>query len=192
MQRPNVVPTFSDEAVILDGHVPEDVQPLLDGEDEETAHRFGWWPQRSTEATVRAAFQRWADEWQSGGPTRAFAVRDAATRSLVGGCELRIQPDGTGHVSYWTSARHRQKGYAAHALGLLCRYTASLRIPHLEAHVATGNCASQRVAERAGFTAQDIFTDDGGQALVRYILTVPASRRPASPMPLPLTHEHTL
>src|SRR4249920_3158745 len=51
-------------AVILDGHVPEDVQPHLDGEDEETAHRFGWWPQRSTEATVRAAFQRWADEWQ--------------------------------------------------------------------------------------------------------------------------------
>jgi hypothetical protein len=26
------------------------------GEDEETARRFGWWPARSTEETVRAAY----------------------------------------------------------------------------------------------------------------------------------------
>jgi RimJ/RimL family protein N-acetyltransferase len=171
MQLPSVVPTFRDETVILDGHVPEDLGPRLGGEDEETARRFGWWPERSTEETVRAAFQRWAAEWRSGGPTRALAARDC----LVGGCELRIQPDGTGHVSYWTNAQYRKKGYATHALGLLCRYAASIGIARLEAHVATDNYASRRVAEGAGFEAQGLFTDEHGQVMMRYGCALPGA-----------------
>jgi len=59
------VPTLTDQVVILTGHRAEDVQAHLAGEDEETARRFGWWPERSTEEGVLAACRQWAAEWQS-------------------------------------------------------------------------------------------------------------------------------
>jgi RimJ/RimL family protein N-acetyltransferase len=93
-----VTPTLTDQVVILTGHLAGDVQAHLAGEDEETSRRFGWWQERSTEETVLAAYREWAAQWQSGGPTRAFAARDAVTGHLVGGCELRIQADGSGQV----------------------------------------------------------------------------------------------
>lgn len=75
-------------------------QAHLAGEDEETARRFGWWPKTSTQETVRAAFARWAHDWETGGPTRAFAVREQATWRLLGGCELRVQPGGPANIRY--------------------------------------------------------------------------------------------
>ena len=173
MQAHGGVPSLSDRRVILDQHVAGDAGPHVRGEDEETARRFGWWPKRSTEAGARAAFDRWAAQWRSGGAVRAFAVRDAGSRGLVGGCELRIQSDGSAHVSYWTSAQHRRKGYAARALALLCDYAVSIGISRLEAQIAEDNHASRRVAERAGFTEQETFTGEDGQPMVRYIRATP-------------------
>ncbi|MBO0776990.1 MAG: GNAT family N-acetyltransferase [Actinobacteria bacterium] len=174
MEVPHGVPVFSDGVVILNGYCDGDIAAHLAGEDEETARRFGWWPRRSTEATVAAAFARWAADWESGGLTRAFAVRAAATGCLVGGCELRIQPGGSGHVSYWTGSAHRGNGYATHALSLLCRYAASIGIAQLEAHVAASNLASRRVAENAGFTIGGR-SDDQGEPMIRYANDLPTS-----------------
>lgn len=171
---PHGVPVFSDGVVTLDGHRSGDIAAHLAGEDEETARRFGWWPLRSTQETVSAAFERWAANWDSHGPIRAFAARAAATGCLVGGCELRIQPDGSGRVSYWTGAGHRGNGYATHALSLLCRYAASIGIALLEAHVAASNSASRRVAEGAGFTARGTF-DDHGEPMIRYVRDLPTT-----------------
>jgi RimJ/RimL family protein N-acetyltransferase len=39
----------------------------------------------------------------------------------------------------------------------------------LEAHVALDNQASRGVAERAGFSQDEVFDDDGGQLMVRYV-----------------------
>lgn len=173
MRVPHGVPVFSDGVVTLDGYRDADIAAHLAGEDDETARRFGWWPRRSTEATVSAAFTRWAANWESGGPARAFAARAAATGCLVGGCELRIQPDGSGHVSYWTGAAHRGNGYATRALRLLCRYAAAIGIARLEAHVAASNPASRRVAENAGFTARGTF-DDQAERMIRYAHDLPS------------------
>jgi RimJ/RimL family protein N-acetyltransferase len=94
----SATPSLTDGVVVLGGYTCTDIPAHLAGEDEETARRFGWWP----EATVRAAFRRWAREWEADGPTRAFAARLASGGQLVGGCELRLRPDGTAEVSYWT------------------------------------------------------------------------------------------
>lgn len=71
---------------------------------------------------MRAAYANWAANWRDDGPTRAFAARDPETGALVGGCELRISPDGTGEVSYWTHAGQRGRGHAGNALTLLVGY----------------------------------------------------------------------
>jgi RimJ/RimL family protein N-acetyltransferase len=162
------VPVLRGGDVILTGHDPREAAAHAAGEDEETARRFGWWPQRSTEQAVLAAYERWAAQWRDDGPRRAFATRDAASGELVGGCELRIGPAGSGEVSYWTHADQRGRGYAKQSLTLLCDYAASIGITRLEAHVATDNHASRRVAESAGFTDTGTFTEEGEQR-IRYV-----------------------
>ena len=162
------VPELRGDRIVLNAHTEGEAVAHAAGEDEETARRFGWWPARSTEKTVRAAYANWARNWQDDGPVRAFAARDLGSGALVGGCELRIGPDGTGEVSYWTHAGKRGRGYARNALALLVRYAASIGITRLEAHVALDNHASRRVAQAAGFTQASIFTDDDGTEMIRY------------------------
>ena len=112
------IPTLSDGVIRLDGHTFADVEVMVAGEDEEHARRFGWFPARSTEQTGRAAIERWQQQWHAGGQTRAFAAREAATRRLVGGCEIRLGEDGIAAMSYWTLPCHRRRGYATRAVRL--------------------------------------------------------------------------
>jgi RimJ/RimL family protein N-acetyltransferase len=163
-----VVPDLRGDRIMLNAHADGDVAAHVAGEDEETARRFGWWPARSTEQTVRAAYADWARNWRDDGPVRAFAARDPDTGALVGGCELRIQPDGTAEVAYWTHASQRGQGHARNGLALLLSYAASIGITRLEALVSTGNRASQRVAEAAGFRRAGTFTDEDGTEMIRY------------------------
>ena len=162
------VPSLTDDVVVLNAYTCADVAAHLAGEDEETARRFGWWPLASTESTVRDAFSRWAHDWETGGPTRTFAARHAASGQLVGGCELRLRPDGTAEVSYWTSASQRRHGHATRALVLLLRYALSIGVTMAEAHIAADNLASRRVAERAGLRQVSTFIAEDGASMLRY------------------------
>jgi RimJ/RimL family protein N-acetyltransferase len=164
----SVVPVLTDGVIILDAYTNDDIPAHLAGEDEETARRFGWWPQTSTEATVRDAFNCWSRNWEAGGPTRTFAARQAATGQLVGGCELRLQPGGSAQVSYWTSAGQRRRGHATRALTLLLQYALSIGVTQAEADVATDNLASRRVAEKTGFHQASTFTAEDGTGMIRY------------------------
>jgi RimJ/RimL family protein N-acetyltransferase len=163
-----VVPVLTDGVIVLNAYTNDDIHDHLAGEDEETARRFGWWPQTSTEAGVRDAFSCWAHQWATGGPTRTFAARQAATGRLVGGCELRVQPDGTAQVSYWTSASQRRRGHASRALTLLLQYARSIGVTRAEADVAIDNLASRRVAEKTGFHLVSTFTAEDGSGMLRY------------------------
>jgi RimJ/RimL family protein N-acetyltransferase len=163
-----VVPELRGDRILLNSHTDEDVAAQVAGEDEETARRFGWWPQRSTSETVRAAYADWARNWRDDGPIRTFAARELESRALVGGCELRIRPDGTGEVAYWTNTGKRGQGYATQAVTLLIDYAASIGVTRLKAKIAPDNHASRRVAERAGFTQAGSVIDDGIEML-RYI-----------------------
>ena len=49
------VPELRNDGIILDAHDDNEIAVHVAGEDEETARRFGWWPARSTDETVRAA-----------------------------------------------------------------------------------------------------------------------------------------
>jgi RimJ/RimL family protein N-acetyltransferase len=167
------VPELRGDRIVLNAHTGNEATAHAAGEDEETARRFGWWPAHSTEETVRAAYANWARNWQDDGPVRAFAARDPGSGALVGGCELRIGPDGTGEVSYWTHAGKRGRGHARNALALLVGYAASIGVTRLEAHIALDNHASRRVAEAAGFARADTFTDDDGTEMIRYTRGAP-------------------
>ncbi|WP_028925194.1 GNAT family N-acetyltransferase [Pseudonocardia acaciae] len=167
-----MVPTYRDGTVLLSAFTPDDVASHLAGEDDETARRFGWWPESSTEETVLRSFDDWAKSWANGGPIHTFAVRRQDTGELLGGCQLRKQDDLGGEVSYWTGAGQRGRGYARRALTLLTRHACGEGLTRLEAHIEADNPASQAVALAAGYTEESRFTDDG-TLMIRYIWTVP-------------------
>ena len=163
-----MLPALHDGVVVLNQYTGDDIAAHLTGEDEETARRFGWWPRTSTPATVRDTFARWAHDWETGGPTRAFATRERATGRLVGGCELRIKPGRPANVSYWTSATGRGHGYATRSLTLLLGYAQSIGITDAAAHIATDNHPSRRVAEKAGILPAGTCTGHDGTAMIKY------------------------
>lgn len=142
---------YEDSVIVLTTYQMEDVAAHLAGEDEETARGFGWWPQRSTPASVVAAFREWAEDWAHDGPTRTFAVRDRRTRELRGGCQLRRHTSGQWSVSYWTAVHSRRRGVATRALRLLVRFAHDQGISTVDCDVVEDNEASRRVAEAAGF-----------------------------------------
>lgn len=161
-------PDLHDGIIFLNRYTDDDIPAHIAGEDEETARRFGWWPKKSTPAGVRKTFARWEHEWETGGPTRTFAVREQATGRLLGGCELRIQPDRPANVSYWTAAGERGRGYATRSVALLLKYARSIGISDAEAHVATDNHPSRRVAKKTGFVPAGTYTDQDGTDMIRH------------------------
>jgi RimJ/RimL family protein N-acetyltransferase len=151
------VPRLSDGVVVLDGFTADDVRPHLAGEDDEHARRFGWYPNRSTEEAVRAAFARWWEDWNSEGATRTFATRDAGTGELVGGCQVRLREKRIGELSYWTFPKHRDRGVATRAVRLTCRFAfRHLGIDRIEAYIEPDNLPSRRVVETVGFSKEGV------------------------------------
>jgi RimJ/RimL family protein N-acetyltransferase len=150
-------PTLTDGVVQLDEFGAGDVDAHLANEDEEMARRFGWWPKRSTAENARAAFGRWAESWASGGPVRAFAVREVATATLVGSCELRLEDDQIARASYSIGPHGRRRGFASRTLLLVTRWAFDcLDIARVELYIEPDNMASRGVARRCGFREEGV------------------------------------
>lgn len=146
-----VSPAIADGVILLDGHRLSDVAAIVAGEDEELARRFGWWPARSTWQDGRTAVERWQHQWRTGGSVRSFAVREAPTSVLVGGCEIRLGEHGNAAMSYWVFPHHRRRGFASRAVRLASDFAlAELGVKRLELHIAADNLASRGVARRIG------------------------------------------
>lgn len=169
-------PRCEDDTIVLTGYGLTDVSAHILGEDEETARRFGWWPRRSTDEGVIAAFEAWARDWREDGPTRTFAVRELASGRLVGGCQLRRHEGGEWTVSYWTSASDRRQGIATRALRLLLSFSRDEGYRPVYCDIATDNVSSRRVAEACGFHDPVPWGHEGAYEMVRYRLTAEESR----------------
>jgi hypothetical protein len=77
------------------------------------------------------------------------------TGLLLRGCELRIQPSGSAHVSYWTNAAGRGRGCATRSLALLLHYARSIGIRDAEAHIAADTSPAPDSCEVVTVTADD-------------------------------------
>jgi RimJ/RimL family protein N-acetyltransferase len=89
-----------------------------------------------------------------------FAIVSAADDTEVLGSIslMRIDWDHRrGEVGYWLAARARGAGHATRAVRLICAWGfQKLGLQRIELLAAIGNPASQRVAERAGFTREAV------------------------------------
>jgi RimJ/RimL family protein N-acetyltransferase len=77
-------------------------------------------------------------------------------------------------VGYWLGCDARGLGHATRAVRLICAWGfLALGLERIDLLAATGNAASQRVAERAGFTREGVLRSymrgrDGRQDMVAF------------------------
>jgi RimJ/RimL family protein N-acetyltransferase len=93
------------------------------------------------------------------GRAAPFAIVDAGTGGLLGSVSLiRIEwPQQRAEVGYWLARAGRGAGHATRAVRMISAFGFdALALERVDLLAATGNAASQRVAERAGFTREAV------------------------------------
>jgi RimJ/RimL family protein N-acetyltransferase len=91
------------------------------------------------------------------GNSAPFAIVQASDGPLLGSISLMrfAHPHARAEVGYWLARAARGQGHAVRAVRLICAWGFhTLHLERIDLHAATGNAASQRVAERAGFTRE--------------------------------------
>jgi RimJ/RimL family protein N-acetyltransferase len=93
------------------------------------------------------------------GLTAPFAIVHAPDGELLGSISLLrfAWEHARAEVGYWLGSAARGHGHATSAVRLICRWGfGSLGLERIDLLAATGNPASQRVAQRAGFTREAV------------------------------------
>jgi RimJ/RimL family protein N-acetyltransferase len=143
----------SDGVVTLSPFTAADAPMMRDGDhDPEIRRRFDFpddfIPSLEHSRNVVAS---WEHE-RSIGKRFPFAVRDATSGVLLGGCELRPLSGKIANLSYWTYPAHRGRGVASRAVALACDVAfGELGVERLEILTDPDNTGSRRVALRNAF-----------------------------------------
>jgi RimJ/RimL family protein N-acetyltransferase len=122
------------------------------------------------------------------GSTAPFAIVSAADELLGSISLLRLDwRHRRGEVGYWLAAHARGHGHVTRAVRLICRWgIEALGLERIDLFAATANGASQRVAERCGFTREATLRafmrgKDGQQDMVAFgLLADELQRAPAA------------
>ncbi|MEP6910979.1 MAG: GNAT family N-acetyltransferase [Actinomycetota bacterium] len=120
-------------------------------QDPELARFIPGFPSPYTESHARS--------WVEGRPpldkARTFLIVDADSGELYGAIEVRLGEVGS--IGYWIAREARGRGIATGATELLSRWALTVGgVQRLELTTHPDNVASQRVAEKAGFTREGI------------------------------------
>lgn len=150
-------PPLSDGVVLLRPWEDGDVDPLVAGidGDPEIAAWLELIPQPYTVAEARAWIGLAASMWRErAGSPFALVVGDEA----VGGVGINwIDRDqGVGDIGYWLRCDARGHGYTTRGVVLAARWAFEIGCERLQLRADAENEASQRVAERAGFTREGV------------------------------------
>jgi RimJ/RimL family protein N-acetyltransferase len=90
--------------------------------------------------------------------SRIFLIVDEAGGDLYGAIEVRLGE--TGSIGYWTAKGARGRGVATRATRLLARWAVTEGgVERLELTTHPENIASQRVAEKAGFSREGVLRE---------------------------------
>ncbi|MFI7275247.1 GNAT family N-acetyltransferase [Streptomyces sp. NPDC049879] len=161
--------------VTLSPLLPGDVDAHLAGEDEELARWLNGGA--GTRADVQDYVRHCGEQWERGGPLRAFGLRVGEPPVLAGTVDLRFAMPGLEphqvNIAYGLYPAWRGRGLATRAVRLACWYAAGEGATEGVIQVDPGNPRSADVAVRAGFTyAGQVRRLDGG-LFDRYVLDLP-------------------
>jgi len=166
------------ERLLLRAHGESDIEPTVALFADELSKRWLSAPQPYTHEDGRRWCTETAHLLRAMGDGVQWVIADPATGRYLGGIGIKgsdWQRRST-EVGYAMSPHARGKGYAAEATRAVAEWVlCEQRFNRIELLAATGNAASQRVAEKAGFVREGIarnagFTHSGPQDMVLYSL----------------------
>ena len=98
-----------------------------------------------------------AEDWERG-TEYSFAITDTKKGGFLGGCSIYVHHQFRfAELGYWVRTSRTGQGLATAAVNLLVQFGFDeLKLNRIEIVVATGNEASQRVAEKAGATREGV------------------------------------
>lgn len=152
-----VPPLLTDGVVTLRAWRPDDLAATLAACNDPVLAAWLPIPQPYTEAVGRYWLDVLVPEQWAGQERLPLAI--AGPAGLLGGVSVRLRErqHGIAEVSYWVAARARGAGVAGRAALLAARWAfADLGVHRLELLADVRNAASQRVAEKAGFTREGV------------------------------------
>ncbi|MFF5446192.1 GNAT family N-acetyltransferase [Streptomyces sp. NPDC012888] len=162
---------LSEGTITLSPLRPDDVEAHLAGEDELLVRWLNGGP--GTREGVDAYFRHCREQWDTGGPLRAFGVRTGADQVLAGTIDLRFAGEGLApgqvNVAYGLYPSWRGRGLATRAVLLASRYAAGEGAAEAVIQVEPENPASAAVARRAGFTLGKPTRSKDGTRFDRYV-----------------------
>lgn len=148
-----------DGATALRGWRESDITPLIAACRDPDIVRWTRVPERYGETDARAYMLQRYDAMHAGTAAPfAIAASDGFERLLGSISLMRFEwQHRRAEVGYWLARDARGAGHATRAVGLICAWGASaLEIERFDLLAATTNPASQRVAERAGFSREAV------------------------------------
>jgi RimJ/RimL family protein N-acetyltransferase len=130
----------------------DDVPAVTDAcQDEELARFIPYFPRPYREADAL----EWISSANKGGLAKTFLIVDGTSDELLGAIEVRLGEVGS--IGYWVTKQARGRGIATRATKLLSRWAVKeADVERLELTTHPANVASQRVAEKAGFTREGV------------------------------------
>jgi RimJ/RimL family protein N-acetyltransferase len=159
--------TPGDEIIFLRPLTREDAAVHLAGEDEAIARWLSGGA--STPATVSNYIARCQQNWQTGGPLRAFGIFSRRTGQLIGSIEANLTPpppltSGQVNVSYSVFPAWRGQEIALRAIQLMVDYlrnTTDAR--EVVIRIAAENGPSLRVLEKSGYPFAGFIDEPNGR-----------------------------
>ena len=152
-------PALAAEGIVLRRPVPGDVPWVVAAcSDRELSRYIPGIPYPYSQSDARALIED-ADRGWAGGSDAAFVIAHAAGGNGLGTIGLHLSADDAGlaAVGYWLRREARGHGAATIAVRLVSGWAFDeLGIKRLNLITVPENLASQRVAERAGFTREGI------------------------------------
>jgi len=158
---------MQDEVILTDGSItlrpfrPGDVLPLYQAVRESLPELMPWMPWAYSDYSIKDS-RKWLEScartWAKDKEYN-FVILDSRDSTILGGCgfnQVRLRAHSA-NLGYWVRSKYTGKGVATAAALLVARFGFNdLGLTHIEVGAATGNIASQRVAEKIGAARQGI------------------------------------
>ena len=147
-------PPLQDEVIELRPWLDRDVPAIVAACNDPETSRWTTVPSPYTDADARAWLGRCASAWSDGAAPLAVVERDGG--QLAAAITLWLH-GRTGELGYWAAPDFRGRGYVPRAVRLLSSWAFDeLDLPRVQLGTFPGNVASERVAEKCGFTREGV------------------------------------